>query len=926
MFKKTCLYLLFWSFTLVVSAQQDFSYSSAIDAAKAAKDTTQLNELLLKAKTDNLQDTLALIYHSIGLVNFRTDIQKALAATQQAIAIREQLKDTVELVKSCLNMTFFYKNYADTPQKAKPYYEKIIELGYGPKNKQFFNSLMLLGEMERDEGDYIRAIQHFQLALSYLENPQEEPSIKQKGVFLYLLGSVYNEMLTEKHLKTALSYLQQSSDVLASIEIGQAGLAESYIATGSTYEELHDLNQSITYYQKAKTIFEQEERWDRVVSTSNNLGIVYKKLGQYSDAIDVLKSGLNIRQELYGEGFHPAKAIPTNNLAAVYLAEHDFEKALNLFQEAILHALPNFHSNDIQQNPSKAQLKTEFYNKDMLLTFISDKAMAWLQWYKVEKDVQMLQQGLNALHLSDFLIDQIRFSHSAEESKLVWRQKVHRIYETALETTYLLGNTEQAFYFLEKSKSILLLDALVASDARSIIPEAIANQEKELNKTILDLKQSLAEVSDNQVARKELLDAQKERQELIASLSKTNPRYHELRYTTQVLSLQEAQEQHTSSSHFLLSYFYGDQHVYIMALGPQYKQLFQIARNEELDERLIRLIGQLQDASAILNAPQQYAEDAHYVYTQLMKPVFSVPLNSTPSSLTLVLDGILQYLPFEALLNEQSTSYNLSQLPYLIRKHQISYAYSATILNKQSKRERTLSTTQVLGFAPFAKTKGPLGQLPNSEEELKSIQQLAKGQYTFDQKANSQSFREMAPQHAILHLSTHASANTERGQPCIYFSDQQLFLADLYSMELGTDLVVLSACETGLGKLQTGEGVMSLARGFTFAGAKSLISSLWSVNDRSTARIFTRLYENLRQQQSKSEALYQSKLAYLNSDEVSDFQKSPYYWAGFVHIGGDNTLALDRPNNAYLIYLLGIGLGILLILGTRKFLKSSKIV
>jgi len=104
-------------------------------------------------------------------------------------------------------------------------------------------------------------------------------------------------------------------------------------------------------------------------------------------------------------------------------------------------------------------------------------------------------------------------------------------------------------------------------------------------------------------------------------------------------------------------------------------------------------------------------------------------------------------------------------------------------------------------------------------------------------------------------------------------------------------LVVLSACETNLGKIEKGEGVMSLARGFTYAGAISLISSLWKVNESSTADISSKLYKYLVEGKTKSEALHQSKLDYIN--QASELKNSPYYWAGFVFIGNDGTVELS---------------------------------
>jgi CHAT domain-containing protein len=227
-------------------------------------------------------------------------------------------------------------------------------------------------------------------------------------------------------------------------------------------------------------------------------------------------------------------------------------------------------------------------------------------------------------------------------------------------------------------------------------------------------------------------------------------------------------------------------------------------------------------------------------------------------------------------------------------------------------------SAQILGLAPFANTDNKLGVLAYSEEELAIIESAINGTYSLDASASLASFLAEAESFPILHLSTHASAQADGGFPRIFFNEKSLLLPDLYTLELPADLVVLSACETGLGEVEVGEGVMSLARGFTYAGAQSLISSLWKVNDRSTAILFQSFYQNLLRGKSKTTALHQSKLDYLMDKERPAFQKSPYYWAGFVHIGGDQVLDLDAKKSLLWIWI-GVGVGFLLAIGILRY-------
>ena len=139
--------------------------------------------------------------------------------------------------------------------------------------------------------------------------------------------------------------------------------------------------------------------------------------------------------------------------------------------------------------------------------------------------------------------------------------------------------------------------------------------------------------------------------------------------------------------------------------------------------------------------------------------------------------------------------------------------------------------------------------------------------------------------YSILHLSTHANSGDFTTAANIDFIDSKLSLQELYNLDLKNDLVVLSACETGVGMLQKGEGSMNLARGFKYAGISNMVVSLWKINDLSTSKIMSHFYSDLKDTESAFSANQSSKLAYLNSDAISNAKKSPYYWSAFIYSG-----------------------------------------
>ena len=197
-----------------------------------------------------------------------------------------------------------------------------------------------------------------------------------------------------------------------------------------------------------------------------------------------------------------------------------------------------------------------------------------------------------------------------------------------------------------------------------------------------------------------------------------------------------------------------------------------------------------------------------------------------------------------------------------------------------------------------------LSPLLNSKEEV----QHADFQRFSGSSATAFSFlKETNQSLAALHLSTHATADS---LPRIEFFDKPIPLHEIYAARLHAELVVLSACETGIGKIESGEGLMSLARAFSYAGAKSLIASLWNVNERSTATLFSNFYQQLDKGNTRSTALRLAKLDLINSSEM-DARKSPYFWAGFIFIGEDG--AMEKGQSLAIYWILAIVFVILLI-------------
>ncbi len=315
---------------------------------------------------------------------------------------------------------------------------------------------------------------------------------------------------------------------------------------------------------------------------------------------------------------------------------------------------------------------------------------------------------------------------------------------------------------------------------------------------------------------------------------------------------------------------------------------------------------------------QEYKSLAFSLYRRL----FDEDLNKNT---IIIPDGSFSFMPFDALLTAETTINNLpveqvsfDKLPYLIHNTNISYGYSASILWNDFKSNEN-KEAKILGFFPvFKNNHRNLAELSYTEQEASSIKNVIDGDFLIFENATKSAFNNINEDYAILHLSTHATAGDFYSPPAIEFYNETLYLPEIYGYNLDCNLVVLSACETGIGTLRKGEGVLSLARGFSYAGVKNLIVSLWKVNDKSTENLMTNFYKNYKKTGSKSEALHISKLNYLEDTSIPALKKSPYYWASFIYFG-EVTPVAQQNNKYWWILIVFIAL-----LGGFVFLKNSR--
>ncbi|MCS6817129.1 MAG: CHAT domain-containing protein, partial [Blastocatellia bacterium] len=257
-------------------------------------------------------------------------------------------------------------------------------------------------------------------------------------------------------------------------------------------------------------------------------------------------------------------------------------------------------------------------------------------------------------------------------------------------------------------------------------------------------------------------------------------------------------------------------------------------------------------------------EQLQALYRLLIEPL---PLRFSGQPLVVVPHGVLHAVPFAALFDGER---------YLLDRAEVSFTPSAAVYALCRKRKR-------LEAAPLVAFGVSLEHIPQTLEEVEQIGRIFQNAHIFmGERATLENFFTAAPQAGVLHIATHGAFRPDNPMfSGLRLADGWLAARDLYSLRLKAELVVLSACETGLGKQVRGEGLVGLTRAFLYAGARAVLVSLWKVADVSTAELMVRLYRHLKAGQSKAEALRRARLELLQEEGFVH----PFYWAPFILVG-----------------------------------------
>ena len=825
------------------------------------------------------------------------DSDRAIASFEKAVSILLARKDAPKktLAAAYMNMGSAYWSKGDYDQTLE-YYEKALPL-----------QVAVLGERHPDVG-----ASHRNVAIVQQERGDYDASIESVGQALAVFLSAFGE----RHPMVAQCYTSAGAVYLAKGEPDRAlPLVESALRIQLSLPE-------------------RSARDTAVIDST--LADAYKATGAFARAAVFYQTALDTDRAAVGER-HPDVAEDYLNLGKFRAERGDLGGALRFFQKAVLANDPHLDRPEAYLDPP---LETAF-SEEFLLDSLNGAAAALVRRHAARPDRLLdLEKAVTAYEHASRLIERMRSGYRAEGSKLALARKTAETYDHAIGAALDLHRAtgderllETAFRFAEKSRAGILLDAVNEAEARQFagIPGELLERERQLRIDVAALDRRVTEAeldpdaadgASRSVDRSRLFDRKREYEALLQRLEKQYPRYFDLKYRFATASAEEVRERLLDERTALVEYFVGRERLFVFVVTKRGLSASSVAKDAAFEKAVEDLRGGIAEQDFV-----RYARSARQLYETLLAPVEGV---AAGKDLVVVADGPLSTIPFEALLTRDVGSASgwadAGSLPYLIRDRAVRYAYSATMLLTGLRRETAPPEKDYVAFAPvFSAGRpeseggarspgGPRSPLPASRDEVTHIRGLFRERYGpidrwlsqrsrvyLEGEATEERLKHAGLEHyRYVHLATHGVVDEkhprlsglilaeEKGSA----EDGVLRLGEIYNLSLNADLVVLSACETGLGQLARGEGVIGLTRGFLYAGASSVLVSLWRVADASTATLMSDFYRELLTGKPASHALRAAKLSAIHRDPES---AKPYSWSAFVLIGeGGHSRVAER--------------------------------
>ncbi|WP_339793017.1 CHAT domain-containing tetratricopeptide repeat protein [uncultured Imperialibacter sp.] len=762
----------------------------------------------------------------------------------------------------------------------------------------------------------------------------------------YSMGSIYNSRAEAELARTHIA-----KSIVTASRLGWGNLeTDGYVVIGNSLFNDKQFDKAIPYYTEAIRkiqVFEGQQAYS-LINYYNNLGYMYsmvsdtvesyaslyrslslaKRLtgtssleyamissslakahlhfGRTDSAKIYLSKSLQIKESVFGSN-HIELAWGYAGMAEFFFEQQLYDSALHYIQKSLVVGVRDFNSINIYNSPSVSGKETSNDVFQLMGRKLEYLVKAGYQNNTMEY-VMIARELFQSL---DTLLFDSRRRLKDDLSKIYLMDDMKRVLEFGLEVYFGLSKDypdsviymEKFYRILQKSKSLMLVEEIEKSKWLASDPYF-----KDLVKRERSIMSNLAGITATSATRIDTFSTK--RLNLISELDSVRgelfnrfPAYHQLALREHILSLPRLAEILKKKNSLFIEYFVGEDYIYSLVWDGVRFSCHRIDQSEGFRTNLSLFLEILSEGR---DEPLEYEEAGFYLYNALVREAVKIDSKNF-RAVVIVPDGFLSFLPFEALIRRKNGLADFSQLDYLIRRYSVEHSFSSSLLAKEAP---ALEATKyrILGLGAYYNKTDSQRRLPGSKRELNSIEKLWEGHYFYE--ATKGNLIDNASKFDIIHVAVHGVSdnNTVNGSYLEFSKEDRLYASDLYSIVTNARLVVLSACESGLGKVMGGEGVFSVGRAFKFSGAHAVVQSAWRADDGASSVIMEYFYGQLKKGIDSNEALKLAKLSIVNSGDNKTAH--PIRWAAFTSYG--SVAVGEKPSLAtWLLAILGIALFLL---------------
>ena len=914
--KPVRYYIIFFLLLNAFTARTQSFHSQILDADKIENGEEAINVLQVlaqEAKRVVALDTLALIQLDIASNFFYYSISfdSAVFYCDQALSILQENVETYKAayLRAWYNKGYYYRKW-DKFEKSKEALNIVLD---EPENNYTYRATWQLGKLYKDRGEFAMAFNYYLQALELAGD-----DIKKRIRVYEYMSFAYIIMGTDDGARQAIHWLNKLEQGVKSLPDNSEDDYLPLVAynKGQCHYQLGDLKKAKALVEEAdKLINECCDDPDFEGLIADFQGFMEYENGNFQEAIKYYQKGLALFQYSYDLGRGQGLAGSYYALAEAYRDLGQLDSAMLYVNYTIIDRTYGFDNNlEGKAFPTVDQMILNG-EKAYLLEDLMLKADIYEKRY--DQGQVEIDSSIRYYELAEQVLDAMTYNHVEEDTKIFWRQIAKNIYYELIRLYLINGRVDRAFSLSEKSKYVILeehLRKIDLSTQKSTLPlineyqrviDSLRNEEIKAKNSQLQLINT-----DHNL----LVNLRNKEDDLLNKIKHEHPTVYQKIFNWEPVDIPRIQQKLKNDGAIFVEFFVHDSMSYVFILNGHQLAARSLPPRHKLASKITEFLSYFD--------PQKSSEIEAKKYSELSYDIFSTLLDSTEISrseqLVIVPDDVLSLLPFEVLTYQSDIEpMDYNSLSYLLTWKPIRYLINAKAMYKSSPANGAKVNHDVISFLPdfdntlahHSSVTGPIVRedlvpLAGATKEVEKLCDIFKCE-TFDFQVGERLFCEQVKKRSkIVHIATHARMNDSiPDQSHLIMQDIEdadhdnfVHVFELKNQKIVSDLVVLSACNTGVGKIYRGEGLASLGIAFHYAGSPNLVTSLWSVPDQSSSLIMQKFYEKLKNNVPKHKALRDAKLYYLT--EFPTDVKHPFYWGGFLYYGND--LALSNQDSIHI--------------------------